>query len=214
MDAKPLLVEISRRMLEVGLEAVLIGNAAAALQGAPVTTVDFDFFFRKTPRNMTKVKALARALHATVLRPYYPVSDWYRVVRDDDGLQVDLMATAHGLRSFEGVRARASILSIGGVPIAVASLGDIIKSKRAAGRPRDKAVLEILEKAHAEAASAARRAQSPEGRECAGPARADSPVAGDATRTAHALPPKACRPSGFRCIAASPLHAPDPKTGR
>ena len=165
MDAKPLLVEIGRRMIEVGLEAVLIGNAAAALQGAPVTTVDFDFFFRKTSRNMTKVKALARALHATVLRPYYPVSDLYRVVRDDDGFQVDLMATAHGLRSYEGVRARASILSIEGVPITVASLADIIRSKRAAGRPRDKAVLEILEKAHAEAASAARRAQSPEGRE-------------------------------------------------
>jgi predicted nucleotidyltransferase len=165
MDAKPLLVEIGRRMLEVGLEAVLIGNAAAALQGAPVTTVDFDFFFRKTPRNMTKVKALAKALHATVLRPYYPVSDLYRVVRDDDGLQVDLMATAHGLRSFEGVRARATVLTIDGVPITVASLADIIKSKRAAGRPRDKAVIEILERAHAEATSAASRAQSPEDRE-------------------------------------------------
>ena len=164
MDAKPFLVEVGRRMHEVGLEAVLIGNAAAALQGAPVTTVDFDFFFRKTPRNMTKVKALAKALHATVLRPYYPVSDLFRVVRDDDGLQVDLMATAHGLRSFEGVRARASVLTIDGVPITVASLADIIKSKRAAGRPRDKAVIEILEKAHAEAISAS-RAQSPEERE-------------------------------------------------
>jgi len=165
MDAKPLLVEVGRRMHEVGLDAVRIGNAAAALQGAPVTTVDFDFFFRKTPRNLTKVKALARALHATVLRPYYPVSDLFRVVRDDDGLQDDLMATAHGLRSFEGVRARATVLTIDGVPITVASLADIIKSKRAAGRPRDKAVIEILERAHAEATSAASRAQGPESRE-------------------------------------------------
>ena len=165
MDAKPLLVEVGRRMHEVGLDAVRIGNAAAALQGAPVTTVDFDFFFRKTPRNLTKVKALARALHAIVLRPYYPVSDLFRVVRDDDGLQVDLMATAHGLRSFEGVRARATVLTIDGVPITVASLADIIKSKRAAGRPRDRAVIEILEKAHAEATSAASRAQGPESRE-------------------------------------------------
>ena len=64
MDAKPLLVEVGRRMHEVGLDAVLIGNAAAALQGAPVTTVDFDFFFRKTPRNLTKVRAHAEATSA------------------------------------------------------------------------------------------------------------------------------------------------------
>jgi hypothetical protein len=165
MDAAPLLVEIGRRLREAGLEAVLIGNAAAALQGAPVTTMDFDFFFRKTPRNMAKLKAFAKALRATVLRPYYPVSDLYRVVRDDDGLQVDFMATAHGLRSFEGVRARSTVVAIEDVLIAVASLADIIKSKRAAGRPRDRAVLEILEKAHAEATAAKSRAQGPQGRE-------------------------------------------------
>jgi hypothetical protein len=32
--------------------------AAAALQGAPVTTVDFDFFFRKTPANLKKLKRI------------------------------------------------------------------------------------------------------------------------------------------------------------
>jgi hypothetical protein len=37
MDAKPWLVEVGCRLREAGLEAVLIGNAAAALQGAPVT---------------------------------------------------------------------------------------------------------------------------------------------------------------------------------
>ena len=64
------------------------------------------------------------AVHATILRPYYPVSDLFRVVRDSDGLQLDFMATVHGLRSFEGVRDRAR-------------LTDIIKSKRAAARPQD-----------------------------------------------------------------------------
>jgi hypothetical protein len=64
MDALPLLARIARILEEQGLEAVLIGNAAAALQGAPVTTVDFDFMFRKTPANMRKLKALAVALDA------------------------------------------------------------------------------------------------------------------------------------------------------
>ena len=48
MDVTPHLVEIGRGLRKAGLEAVLIGNAAAALQGAPVTTVDFDFMFGKS----------------------------------------------------------------------------------------------------------------------------------------------------------------------
>jgi len=143
-------VEIGRHLTAIGLEAVLIGNAAAALQGAPVTTVDFDFMFRKTPRNLRKLKALATALGAMVMRPYYPASDLYRVVRDD-GLQVDFMATIHGVRSFEGLRDRAHTIDVGGVTIRVASLRDIIRSKKAAKRPRDVAVLHVLETALEEA---------------------------------------------------------------
>lgn len=160
MNAEPLLGEVAREMRAVSLEAVLIGNAAAALQGAPVTTIDFDFLFRKTPRNMTKMKALARALRASILRPYYPASDLYRIVREDDALQVDLMVTIHGLRSFAGVRDRATRMEIGGAPLLVASLDDIIKSKRAAKRPRDLAVLHTLEAARgAKEAPAKRKAR-------------------------------------------------------
>jgi predicted nucleotidyltransferase len=152
VDAKPVLLTIGRLLRQVNLEAVLIGNAAAALQGAPVTTVDLDFLFRKTTRNLSKLKSLARHLNATVLRPYYPVSDLYRVVRDDDGLQIDFMGTIHGIRSFEGVRDRATVITIDDVAIRVASLADVIRSKRAARRPRDLAVLAILEKSLEESA--------------------------------------------------------------
>jgi hypothetical protein len=89
MDAGPLLGEIGRRLHETGLDAVSIDSAAAALQGTPVTTVDFGFLFRKTPRKLTRLKALARSLRATILRPSDPVSDLYRMVREDDGLQLD-----------------------------------------------------------------------------------------------------------------------------
>jgi len=147
VNAEPLLVEVARQMQVVHLEAVLIGNAGAALQGAPVTTVDFDFLFRKTPRNLAKLKQIARALGAVILRPYYPVSDLYRVVRDDDGLQVDFMSTIHGVRSFAGLRDRATRLDLAGAQLLVASLDDIIKSKRAARRPRDLAVIDTLEAA-------------------------------------------------------------------
>ena len=41
------------------------------------------------------------------------------------------MGTIHGLRSFAGVRDRGTDVYVGGVVIRVASLADIIKSKRA-----------------------------------------------------------------------------------
>jgi hypothetical protein len=108
MDARPLLAEVGRRLNDAKLDAVLIGNAAAALQGAPVTTVDFGFMFCRTPRNLANLKVVAGALRATILKPYDPASDLYRVVRDDDGT-------------------------------------------RTARRPRDLAVLDILEKTLEEA---------------------------------------------------------------
>jgi hypothetical protein len=46
MNATPLLSRIVIALQECGLEAVLIGNAAAAMHGAPVTTLDFDFAIR------------------------------------------------------------------------------------------------------------------------------------------------------------------------
>ncbi len=163
MDARPLLARVARLLDENGLEAVLIGNAAAALQGAPVTTVDFDFMFRKTPANLRKLKALAVALDAVILRPYYPASGLFRIVRDEDGLQLDFMASVDGVRSLASLRSRAKQVMFGDVRLLVAGLPDIIKSKRAAGRPRDLAVMDVLEKAlHEEASDQKSEAGSPE----------------------------------------------------
>lgn len=146
MNAEPLLNKIAKALADCRLETVMIGNAAAALHGAPVTTLDVDFMFRKTPANLKKLKALAQALGASILKPYYPVSDLFRVVNDDQGMQLDFMAKVDGIRSFESLRSRAVAVAFGAHELKIASLGDVIKSKHATGRPRDLAVLEILQK--------------------------------------------------------------------
>jgi predicted nucleotidyltransferase len=146
MDAAPILAKIAQALEKHGLQAVLIGNAAAALQGAPVTTVDFDFFFSKTPDNLKKVKRIAADLGAIALHPYYPASGLIRLMRDDDGLQVDFMDVIDGVRSFEGLRRRSLQIRMGAASLRVAPLADIIMSKKAAGRPRDLAVLEGSER--------------------------------------------------------------------
>ena len=145
MDARPLLERVARALGSARLEAVLVGNAGAALHGAPVTTLDFDFMFRKTATNLRKLKLVARQLDAVILKPFYPASDLFRVVNDQIGLQVDFMARLDGVRSFEALRARATTARLGGASLLVADLADIVRSKRAANRPRDRAVLEVLE---------------------------------------------------------------------
>ena len=147
MDAYPLLARIAALLERHGLQVVLIGNAAAALQGAPVTTLDFDFLFRPTPANKKMLTHLTAELEAVLLKPHYPVSSLMRISRDEDGLQLDFMGEIDGITSFESLRKRAIEVAFGDARLLIATLPDIIKSKKAAGRPRDLASLPILEKA-------------------------------------------------------------------
>lgn len=146
MNAEPLLNRIAKVFAEHRLETVMVGNAAAALHGAPVTTLDIDFMFRKTPLNLKKLKAVAHSMQAVILKPYYPVSELFGVTNDDLGIQLDFMSRLHGIKSFESLRSRSTTVRFGEHSLKVARLADIIKSKRATGRDRDLAVLEILEK--------------------------------------------------------------------
>ena len=74
-----------------------------------------------------------------------PFSKLYRVVNDESGLQADFMPVIHGVRSFAGLKSRATGRTVGGQTVYLATLEDIIKSKKAAGRSRDQAVIPVLE---------------------------------------------------------------------
>lgn len=127
----------------VGLDAIIIGNVAAALHGAPVTTLDIDYFIRDTRLNDEKLKRLAERLGVHISRPFEAAS----MVRRAIGLEVELdfvVSLSAGMK-FESVKSRASAIDVGGVVVIAASLEDVIASKRAAGRPKDLAVLPILE---------------------------------------------------------------------
>src|SRR5439155_27095796 len=64
MNAEPLLRLVARVVAKRKLDVVMIGNAAAALQGSPVTTLDVDFMFRDTPLNLRKLRRIADDLDA------------------------------------------------------------------------------------------------------------------------------------------------------
>ena len=67
--------------------------------------------------------------------------------------RIDVVTHCQGLKSFNAEYAKAVNLSVGDFSIKILPLERVIASKRAAGRPKDKAVLESLR-----AALVARRA--------------------------------------------------------
>jgi hypothetical protein len=115
------------------LQAVMVGNTAAALHGAPVTILGIDFMFCQAPLNLKKLKAVAQSLRAVILKRYDPVSDLFRVVSDDQGMQLDFMTRLNGVRSFEGSDRALPPLSSREHQLKIASLADITKSECATG---------------------------------------------------------------------------------
>ncbi len=139
-----ILVQVVRAARDVGLDVVLIGNAAAALQGAPVTTRDVDFFVRDTPANRRKVADLARRLGGLVVtRPGEPLSSMLRLVGGP--VEIDFVFSLSSRARFESVRARSLAVRVAATTVRVASLEDVIAAKRATGRAKDLAALPILE---------------------------------------------------------------------
>jgi hypothetical protein len=145
VNAEPLLNKIAEVFSKHNFEAIMIGNSAAALLGAPVTTLDIDFMFRETEQNKKKLIAIAKDFDAELKQPFQPTSDMYRITNMSAGIQLDFISRAHGISSFASLRSRAKKVTFGNCEIYVAGLSDIINSKKSAGRPQDLAVLHILE---------------------------------------------------------------------
>jgi hypothetical protein len=125
-------------------ESVLIGNMAAAVHGASVLTDDFDYLvppFADLPR---RIRALAKVLGAVVLPPKKHPYGTTTLFIEDTNIQIDLLRHMDGISSFRALRTRARPEPKLDDTV-VASLRDIITSKRAAGRPKDFAVLPELE---------------------------------------------------------------------
>jgi hypothetical protein len=114
------------------------------LNGAPVTTQDIDLFVRDTKLNRSKLRRLARQIGGNVPVPVSELSNvgW---IEGELAVPVEIHfdRIAGGL-TFASVRSRAQRVQVGDEVLKVAALEDIIRSKQAANRPKDRAVLPIL----------------------------------------------------------------------
>lgn len=132
---------LATELRRTGLEAIVVGNTASILNDAPVLTQDVDLLIRDTQANRKKLNLLVAALGGSLI----PIADKTRRILGTR-VPIDILFDKiSGGGSFAAVLSRSHQEMVGIDILTVASLADIIKSKRAAGRPKDMAVLPILE---------------------------------------------------------------------
>ncbi len=150
MNAGPILEKVITALSVARLEAIIIGNAAAALNGAPITTLDIDFFIRDCLKDLPKLQAVAKQLNAVLIKPDGIITNVYQIINEEEDIYLDFIDSPSGMTSFASTRSRSSLLRLGDKKIYIASLADVINSKRVANRPKDLAVIPVLEKTREE----------------------------------------------------------------
>jgi hypothetical protein len=138
-----------------GVRYVVIGGLAAILHGAPYVTTDVDIVPEEARRNLERLSAALRELNARIRVageeggvPFGHDADSLARVRlwnlvTDRG-NLDIAFEPSGTRGYEDLRRDAVQMTVRGVDVPVASLADVIRSKEAAGRERDRAILPTL----------------------------------------------------------------------
>lgn len=134
---------------------VLIGGLAATLYGSPHVTTDVDITPSAEPENLARLAAALIDLDARLRVDDEP--DGVPFDRSAEALAgatvwnlqtrhgaLDLAITPAGTSGYDDLRRDAVVLDIRGTHVVVASLGDVIRSKEAAGREKDRLTLPTL----------------------------------------------------------------------
>jgi hypothetical protein len=147
------------RMLRVlgahGVRFVLIGGFAAVIHGSPYVTTDIDVVPKGGGENLERLSDALKAMHARVWTASEPggvpfdhgaaalgeVLVWNLVT---DFGRLDVTFEPAGTSGYDDLASGAIDLEILGAHVEVASLADIVRSKEAADRDRDRLVLPVL----------------------------------------------------------------------
>lgn len=138
---------------QAGVAFIVVGGAAAVMQGAPVITEDLDIVHQRTPENVERLLAwlLAHGAH----HRFDPANR--RLPPKEDALlgngHLNLQTTLGKLdvlcelglgEGYDEILADTVVLDGGPCPVRVLGLPRLIAVKARAGRPKDRAVLPVL----------------------------------------------------------------------
>jgi predicted nucleotidyltransferase len=155
IDRPPLQAdEILRRLVERGVDFVVIGGIAAVLHGSARNTFDLDICFATDDANLVALGDVLIALGARLKGvddevPFVPDA---RALRQVELLtlvtahgELDLLVRPPGAPAFVELRRNADRYDLGGFNVSVASIDDLIAMKEAAARDKDLLDIEELD---------------------------------------------------------------------
>lgn len=144
-----------------GVRFIVIGAVAGRILGSPSLTRDLDVCYARDRENLEALAAVLGGLHARLrgVKETVPfrldartlaAGDSFTLVTDLGDL--DILGTPSGTQGYDDLARDAEPVRIEGRTILVTSLDDLIRMKRAAGRPKDLVEIEILGALREEAA--------------------------------------------------------------
>jgi len=141
--------DLLRELVAAGAEFVVVGGWAVAVHGHGRSTDDLDVFVSPTPENATRVMSALRSFGAPISQhgvteglfatPRYG----YRMGRKP--FLIELLTTIDGV-SFEDVAAGAVRVRVSDFDVPCIGRRELIANKKAAGRAKDIADVEALER--------------------------------------------------------------------
>jgi len=138
-------LEFSKLLNDHKVKYLIVGGYAVIHHGYPRSTVDFDVFVEMTRINAKRLsKAIADfGFDPAEYSPEFFLRPSSILMIGREPWRIDIFTTIKGL-DFKTAHKSRVLLSVGGVPIPFVSKADLITSKKAANRDRDRDDLKRL----------------------------------------------------------------------
>ena len=150
------LLDLLRTLAEGGVDFVVLGGVAVAVQGYGRATQDLDIAYATNPENLDALGRVLVDLDARLrgvadVVPFVPDGRTLRrgqlLTLDTRLGSLDLLVDPPGAAPYTELRDRADVIALGGFDVRVVALDDLLAMKRAGGRPQDLADIAALEEA-------------------------------------------------------------------